>query len=140
SGGSFNLSASIGIAVYPYDGGDSESLTKQAQTAMKRAIDMGRANYQFYTEEVNTRVQERLSLKRKLAEAFEKQEFLLHYQPVVDVKSSQVTGIEALVRWRTPEGKLVYPGDFILVTEDTGLIAPLDEWVLRKGCSEMKAL
>ena len=113
-------------------------LKQQAVTALVRAKELGRDTYQFYTEEVNSRLRERLALKKQLHEALSKHQFVLHYQPVLNVSTQQVEGLEALLRWKNPDGKLAYPEEFLKVSEDTGLIAPLDEWVLRTACQQIQ--
>ena len=106
---------------------------------MYRAKDMGRNNYQFYQPEMNTTVGARMNLERRLRRALRDGEFLLHYQPQVDMATRQIVGIEALVRWRDPEQGLVSPASFIAVAEESGLIGPLSEWVLREACCQNKA-
>lgn len=137
-GRDYQLTASIGISVFPFDGGEPDILQQQAITALIRAKELGRDTYQFYTEEVNLRLRERLVLKQQLHEALSKHEFVLHYQPVVSVNAHRMEGVEALLRWKNPDGKLAYPEEFLKVSEDTGLIAPLDEWVLRTACQQMQ--
>ncbi|HSP07662.1 MAG TPA: EAL domain-containing protein, partial [Acidobacteriota bacterium] len=137
-GRDYQITASIGIGVYPYDSGETDMLMQHAVTALIRAKELGRDTYQFYTEELNSRLRERLALKRQLHDALAKHEFVLHYQPVLSVSSQRVDGLEALLRWKNPDGKLAYPEEFLKVSEDTGLIAPLDEWVLRTACQQMQ--
>lgn len=134
----YRITASIGISTYPYDSGEVDLLMQQSITALIRAKELGRDTYQFYTEEVNSRLRERLALKKQLHEALSKHEFLLHYQPVLNMTTQQVEGLEALLRWKNPDGKLAYPEEFLKVSEDTGLIAPLDEWVLRTACQQIQ--
>lgn len=130
------ISASIGISAFPNDGSDAATLLKNADTAMYRAKENGRNNFQFYTVEMNTRALERLSLESAMRKALERDEFLLHYQPQVSVATGNVVGCEALVRWNHPEQGLISPGTFIPVAEDSGLIVPLGEWVMNTACRQ----
>lgn len=137
-GATHQLTASIGITVYPYDSAEPDLLLEQAITALTRAKDLGRDTYQFYTEEVNSRLRERLALKRQLHDALPKHEFVLHYQPMSGLIHQRIEGMEALLRWKNPDGKLAYPDEFLKVSEDTGVITQLDEWVLRTSCRQMQ--
>lgn len=137
-GKSFNLTTSIGISLYPFDGGNTETLIAHAQTALTRAKELGRDTYHFYTDEMNTKVFEQLNFKRALREGLDRQEFVLHYQPVVEIESGKITAVEAFVRWQNPDGKLTYPAEFVTLSEDTGLIATLDQWVLKTACEQAK--
>jgi len=130
-------SASIGISLYPKNGKDSTTLLKHADTAMYLAKEAGRATFRFFTQEMNTRAVNRLSLEARLRHALEQDEFTLHYQPLYDAASGRIVCAEALIRWLTPEGKLVSPADFIPLTEETGLIIPIGEWVLRTACAQV---
>ena len=130
------MTPSIGISIYPQDGDIAEILMKHADIAMFRAKEMGRNNFQFYAPEMNDKAQYRLSLEYGLRKAIEREEFLVYYQPKVDLKTGQIIGMEALVRWLHPEYGLVSPADFIPLAEDTGLIIALGDWVLLKSCEQ----
>lgn len=133
------VSASIGITVYPPDAADADTLVRYADVAMYRAKSAGRNGYQFFTPEMNAEAGRRLALEKDLRRAIERGEFELHYQPKADVTASRVTGVEALLRWRRADGTLVAPAEFVPVLEDTGLIAPVGDWVIQTACAQLAA-
>jgi diguanylate cyclase (GGDEF)-like protein/PAS domain S-box-containing protein len=128
------VTPSIGIAVFPEDGRDAETLIRNADAAMYHAKEMGRANYQFFTEQMNLSAARRLSLENDLRRALTKGELRVHYQPIVDARSGRVSSHEALVRWQHPIRGLIAPAEFIQVAEDTGLILKIGEWMLLEAC------
>jgi diguanylate cyclase (GGDEF)-like protein len=132
------VGCSIGVSVYPQDGRDTDTLLKNADAAMYRAKDLGRNNLQFYAKEMNARAGDQLSFLSSLRRALERKEFFLHYQPQVDLKSGAVIGVEALLRWAHPQFGVVPPDQFIPAAEDSGLIVPVGEWVLRTACGQLK--
>jgi diguanylate cyclase (GGDEF)-like protein/PAS domain S-box-containing protein len=134
-----HVTTSIGLSVYPDDGLDAETLIKNSDTAMYQAKENGRQTYEFFTPAMNVRAVERQSIEESLRHALERQEFTLNYQPMVNLKSGAITGIEALIRWRHPRRGLLYPPQFISVAEEFGLIVPIGCWVLREGCRQAKA-
>lgn len=131
-------SASIGIAISPHDGDDVDLLMKHADTAMRRAKEQGGNNYQLYSPAMNQHATKRLALESSLHHALEREEFLLYYQPKVDLATGQIVGMEALVRWKSPELGMVSPAEFIPLAEETGLIVPMGEWILRTACAQNK--
>lgn len=134
------VSCSIGLSFYPRDGHDAETLLKNADIAMHRAKDRGRNNVQFYTVAMNRRVTERLSLESRMRQALENGEFSVHYQPKVDLRSGEIVGAEALLRWQDLNGEIVHPSTFIPLAEETGLIVPIGNWVLHTACAHNKIL
>ncbi|MGB6977057.1 MAG: EAL domain-containing protein, partial [Gammaproteobacteria bacterium] len=139
NGNIFNITASAGISLYPKDGETAEMLFKNSDIAMYRAKEMGGNNFQFFTPSMNIHTTERLMLSNDLAFALENNEFLLHYQPLVDVKTKKIVGIEALIRWQHPKRGLLMPIEFIPIAEETGLIIPIGEWTLHTACKQVKA-
>ena len=135
----FRLTCSVGIAVYPNDGDSAETLAKHADIAMYKAKELGRNTYQFYTTAMSARTLERLKLESDLRHALERDEFLLHYQPQVDVKNGLIVGMEVLLRWNRAGHGMVAPSHFISLAEDMGMILPIGAWVLRAACEQTKA-
>jgi predicted signal transduction protein with EAL and GGDEF domain len=135
-GSEIQVTTSIGISVFPEDGHDSDSLIKHADNAMYQAKGNGRNSYQFFTQEMNRRTLERISLRTKLSHALKRQELSLHYQPQVDLQSGRIIGAEALLRWNQPMLGMVSPAQFIPIAEENGLIIPIGEWVLREACRQ----
>ena len=138
AGQDLRVDGSIGISVYPGDGEDAETLIKNADTAMYHAKENGRNNFQFFKADMNLRAVERQSLEGNLRQALERKEFLLHYQPKVNLETGEITGVEALIRWQHPDRGLVAPAQFVPIAEDCGLILPIGRWVLREACRQAR--
>jgi len=134
-----SITASVGIAIYPDDGTDAATLIKHADFAMLHAKDSGCNSYQFFKPEMNMRAVARQSLETGLRHALERQQFVLHYQPKMNLETGAVVGVEALIRWRHPQRGLVAPGYFIPAAEESGCIVPISRWVLREGCRQARA-
>jgi diguanylate cyclase (GGDEF)-like protein/PAS domain S-box-containing protein len=130
------VTCSIGVALYPDDGSDPPTLLKHADSAMYRAKEQGRNNFQFFTEDLNRAIKERFVLESQLRRALERGQFELHYQPRVELTTRQIIGCEALIRWHLPDHGMVAPSMFIPVAEEIGLIGPISEWVLETACSQ----
>src|ERR1700692_1656838 len=129
-----HLTASIGIVTFPDDGTEAETLLKNADVAMYHAKAAGRNNYQFFKSDMNFRAAERQSLEDGLRHALEREEFVLYYQPKVNLRTGAIVGAEALIRWLHPERGVVPPSQFIPVAEECGFLVPMGRWVLRAAC------
>jgi diguanylate cyclase (GGDEF)-like protein len=132
------VTASIGMSTYPEDGEDAETLMKNADTAMYQAKVIGPNNYQFFKKHMNVRAIERQSIEAELNCALEQQEFMLYYQPIVNLETGQISGVEALIRWMHPDRGFLSPAQFIPIAEECGLILPIGRWVLREACRQVQ--
>ncbi|BDB17947.1 transcriptional regulator [Pseudomonas sp. CYM-20-01] len=139
AGHDLSVTASLGIAIYPDDSGNAVELIKHAETAMRTRKELGPDGFSFYTEDMNRRARHQQNLESAIRQALDRQEFVLHYQPKLDLKSGKIVGAEALIRWFQPHSGWVSPGDFIPVAEDSGLIVRLTQWVLRQACEQVQA-
>ena len=131
-----DITCSIGVSLYPHDGRDTQTLLKNSEAAMHRAKELGRNNFQFYTTELNTRLGDRLALQTMLRRALDRDEFILHYQPKIDIRSGRVSGAEALLRWNSPDRGMVPPIEFISTLEDSGLIIDVGRWIIEKAVAQ----
>lgn len=138
NGGEIRTTCSIGFSFYPQDGSDVETLLRNADAAMYRAKELGRNNFQFFTDALTERINERVALEQSLRGALERDEFTLHYQPKVDLRSGKVIGLEALIRWNHPSLGMVAPMRFIPLAEEIGLMHQIGLWVMRTACLQQK--
>jgi len=134
--GPLTLSVSIGIAICPSDGDDPKTLLRHADVAMYHAKESGRSEFHFFSQEMNSRVTERVAMENRLRRALDNQEFELEYQPEIDIGSGRTVGFEALIRWRDPERGLLRPESFMAAAEESGLIVPIGRWVLLEACQQ----
>ena len=139
SGHEIFVTVSVGIAIFPADGDSVDMLLKNSDTAMYHAKEQGRNNFQYYSNAMNAAANERLMLEREVRHATEREEFVVYYQPQIDLRSGRIMGAEALVRWQHPQRGLLAPGEFLQAASDTGMIRTIDEWVLRTACRQNRA-
>ncbi|UVK97760.1 bifunctional diguanylate cyclase/phosphodiesterase [Pseudomonas sp. B21-048] len=139
AGHDLSVTASLGISIYPEDGFDAIALIKKAETAMRNVKESGPNDFSFFIDEMNQRAREQQSIESGIRLALERNEFVLHYQPKLDLGSGKVVGAEALIRWQKPGHGWIYPTNFIGVAEDSGLIVPLSKWVLTQACRQARA-
>ena len=137
-GHSLSISCSLGISIFPEHGTDGETLIKNADAAMYCAKESGRNDFRFFTKDMNAQVMERLTLESSLRLALDRKELFLVYQPQIEIATGTIIGLEALLRWQHPELGLVPPDKFIRIAENSGLIMPIGEWVLRTACSQAR--
>ena len=138
-GHELTLTISMGISLFPGDGRTSDDLIRKADTAMYKAKESGRNNYQFFTQYMGDMARDRLSLENELRRALDQQELLLYYQPQIHIATGEIVGVEALLRWRHPERGLLLPKEFICVAEECGLVIPMGNWVLHEACKQSRA-
>ncbi|ATE79460.1 MULTISPECIES: putative bifunctional diguanylate cyclase/phosphodiesterase [Pseudomonas] len=138
AGHDLSVTASLGISIYPDDGFDAIALIKKAETAMRNVKESGPNDFSFFIDEMNQRAREQQTIESGIRLALERNEFVLHYQPKLDLDSGKVVGAEALIRWQKPGQGWIYPTDFIGVAEDSGLIVPLSKWVLAQACRQAR--
>jgi diguanylate cyclase (GGDEF)-like protein len=137
-GNEIHITGSIGISFYPHDGKTTESLLKNADTAMYRAKQQGKNSYELYSPVLNEKALERLMLENNLQHALPQKELIVYYQPQIELATNKIVGVEALVRWKHKELGMISPGDFIPIAEETGLIIPISKWILQESCEQIK--
>ena len=140
SGKEFYITSSIGISIYPNDGQDTESLMRNSDTAMYSSKNSGKNKYKFFNNAMNDKILQTIELENNLRHALKRNEFVMHYQPKIDLVTDTISGFEALIRWESPSKGLIPPMDFIPLAEETGLIVPIGDWVLKTACQQIKKL